>query len=267
MIGPLKPFVPVKDELSVSKVLLLRGNRLVILHSLQPDMLNRLHSGYQGTSKCHQHARQSVWWPAISKDIGNMISHACSICCKTCFQSAEPLILSPFPDYPRQRVASDIFKWNKQQYLLVIDYYSKFVEIAKLSTATSCDVINHLKSIFAQHSIPELLTSDNGTQYSAELFSKLAKKYGFMHLTSSPYHPQGNGAAERGVRTVKTLLSKSEDLYSALLAYRKSPLENRYNPAELLIGKKFRTTVPIISKQLLPHLPVISTVREKEEKI
>ena len=142
----------------------------------------------------------------------------CLICCKTRFQSVEPLMSSPFPDYPWQRVASDIFEWNKQQYLLVVDYYPRFVEIAKLSTATSHDVINHLKSIFARHGIPESFTSDNGPQYSDELFSKFANEYGFTHLTSSPYYPQGNGAAERGVRTVKTLLSKSKE-YSALLAY------------------------------------------------
>ena len=74
-----------------------------------------------------------------------------------------------------------------------------------------------------------------------------------MHLTSSPYHSQDNSAAEGGVRTVKTLLSKSEDPYSALLAYHTSPLENGYSPAELLMGRKLRTTVPIISKQLVPH--------------
>ena len=52
-----------------------------------------------------------------------------------------------------------------------------------------------------------------------------------------------------------------------MLAYRASPLENGYSPAELLMGRKLRTTVPIISKQLLPHLPVLFTVRKKEEKI
>ena len=51
------------------------------------------------------------------------------------------------------------------------------------------DVINHLRSIFARHGIPEPLTSDNGPQYSAEVLSKFAKEYGFTHLTSSPYHP------------------------------------------------------------------------------
>ena len=90
---------------------------------------------------------------------------------------------------------------------------------------------------------------------------------GFTHLTSSPCYPQGNGAAERGVRTVKTLLSKSEDPYSALLVYCACPLENGYSPAELLMGRKLRTIVPMISKQLLPQLPVKSIVREKEEKI
>ena len=54
---------------------------------------------------------------------------------------------------------------------------------------------------------------------------------------------------------MKTLLSKSEDPYSALLAYHACRLENGYSPAELLMGRKFRTTVPMISKQLLPQLP------------
>ena len=68
-----------------------------------------------------------------------------------------------------------MFEWNKQNYLLVIDYYSRFIEIVKLSTATSCDVINHLKSIFARHGMPEPLISDNGPQYSAELLNDFQK--------------------------------------------------------------------------------------------
>ena len=186
------------------------------------------------------------------------------VCCKTRYQHGEPLLSSDFPDYPWQHVVSDLFEWKKSKYFLVIDYYSRFIEIARLSTATSNDVITHMKSIFAHHGVPESLTSDNGPQYAADMFKTFAKEYGFTHLTSSPRYPQGNGAAERAVRTVKSLLEKSDDPYVALMSYRSTPLENGYSPAELLMGRKLRTTIPTITEQLLPSIPPKSVVKEKE---
>ena len=88
--GTLKQYFPIKDELSVTNGLLLRGNRLVIPQSLRSEMLQKLHAGHQGISKCHQRALQSVWWPAIGKDIEEIISR-CMVCCKTRYQHAEPL--------------------------------------------------------------------------------------------------------------------------------------------------------------------------------
>ena len=66
------------------------------------------------------------------------------------------------------------------------------------------------------------------------------------------------------MRTMKALLGKSEDSYSALLAYRATPLENGYSPAELLMSRKLRITIP---KKLSPCLPKKSLVKGKEEKI
>ena len=126
---------------------------------------------------------------------------------------AEPLLSS---DFPWQRVASDLFEWKKSKYLLVIDYFSRFIEIGRLSTATSNDVITHMKSIFARHGVPESLTSDNGPQYTANMYKTFTNQYGFTYLTSSPRYPQGNDAAERAVRTVKNFLEKSADPYVAL---------------------------------------------------
>ena len=122
---------------------------------------------------------------------------------------------------------------EESKYLLVIDYYSRFIEIAWLFTATSNDVITYMKSIFAHHRVPESLTSDDEPQYTADMFKTFAKQYGFTHLTSSPRYPQGNGAAERAVRTVKSLLEKSDDPYVALMSYRSTPLENGYSPEKL----------------------------------
>ena len=160
-----------------------------------------------------------------------------------------------------------MFEWKKTDYLLVVDYYSQFIEIAKLTSTTAVGVISHLKSIFARHGIPEVVVSDNGPQYSSAVFEEFSKEYEFDHVTSSPKYPQANGEAERAVKTTKQLLEKNREPYLALLAYRSTPLENGYSPSELLMGRKLRTTLPIAPKQLKPSLPKESVVREKERKL
>ena len=68
---------------------------------------------------------------------------------------AEPLIPTPFPDLLWQRGGTDLFDWKGSSYLLVVDYYSRFIEVAKLSITTADSVIIHMKSIFARHGIAD----------------------------------------------------------------------------------------------------------------
>ena len=114
-------------------------------------------------------------------------------------------------------------------------------------------MINRLKSIFSRHGIPETLISDNGPQYAASEFAHFASEYGFTHVTSCPIYPQSNGEIERAVSTIKSLLQKSKDPYLAVLAYRSTPLEQGYSPAELLMSRKLRTNIPTVQEQLVPH--------------
>ena len=108
---------------------------------------------------------------------------------------------------------------------------------------------------------------DNGPQYVAENFKSFSAQYGFEHVTSSPRYPQSNGAAERAVKTVKSMFQKNEDPYMALLILRSTPLENGYSPTELLMGRKIRTTLPLTENQLIPSIPDMEMVRKKEEQI
>jgi len=191
----------------------------------------------------------------------------CSVCSKHKVQHPEPLLPSALPEHPWQKVATDLFEWNSSTYLLVVDYYSRYVELAKLTSTTSTAVIKHLKSIFARHGLPQIVVSDNGPQYSSSVFTDLAKQYDFTHITSSPQFPQANGAAERAVRTVKTLLTKSDDPHMAMLAYRSTPLEDGYSPAQLLMGRQLCTLVPTMTQLMKPKLPSCRHLRQKEAQI
>ena len=136
----------------------------------------------------------------------------------------------------------------------MVDYYSRYVELAKLSTTTSEDIIRHLKSIFARHGIPEYLVSDSGPQHASKAFSTFSQDYGFQHITSSPHYAQANGLAERTVKTVKAFLAKSSDPYLGLLSYRSTPLEHGYSAAQLIMSRNLRTTVPVVREQLNPSV-------------
>ena len=120
----------------------------------------------------------------------------CSKCCKDRFQHAEPLMPSVLPELPWTTVATDLFQWRGLTYLLIVDYFSRYIEIAKLTNETSTEVIRHTKSVFARHGIPREVVSDNGPQFSSAEFRKFADEYRFAHITSSPEYPQSNGEAE-----------------------------------------------------------------------
>ena len=261
--GVTKKFYPVATELSVEKGLLLRGNRLVIPTSLRPEVLSQLHVGHQGIKKCRERAKQAVWWPGLSKQLQELVQD-CPVCYKHRIQRAEPLLPTPLPKLPWQKVGTDLFEWKKSTYLLIIDYFSRWIEISKLDQLTANSVVAHTSSIFARHGIPEVVVSDNGPQFASESYNKFAEEYGFQHITSSPYHPEGNGEAERGVQIVKNLLKKAQDPYLALLAYRSTPLEVGYSPSQLLMSRCLRTTVPIIERQRKPHIPDFNAVAARD---
>ena len=182
-------------------------------------------------------------------------------CYKLRKQRAEPLVASPFPDLPWQKVTTDLFEHKRENYLLIVDYYSRYIEIARLKQTTVEKVIQHTKSIFPRYRIPELVISDNGPQFSAGAYSQFAKEYQFKHATSSPYHPQGNGEAERAVGTVKNLLKREKDPYLAILAYCTTPLQNGYSPSKLLMNQKLRTVIPITREQRKPKVPDVVSLK------
>ncbi|XP_062512805.1 uncharacterized protein K02A2.6-like [Corticium candelabrum] len=246
----LIPFWRVRSLLTVHNDLLLYNNRVVIPDELRKDVLTKIHEGHQGIVRCRQRAHTSVWWPRITQQIYQLVQQ-CPTCAKENPQRTEPLMTSQLPDFPWQVVATDLMELNGAHYLVVIDYFSRYPELIKLTSTTALAVIQALKSVFARHGIPDILRSDNGPQYIARETKEFAKAYGFVMITSSPRYPQSNGLVERMVKSIKQLLTKAEDPHLGLLAYRSTPLPwCTLSPSELLMGRRLRTTMPQSTAQL-----------------
>ena len=82
----------------------------------------------------------------------------------------------------------DLFEWKKFAYLIIVDYYSRFIKIAKLDGTTAEVVIQRCKNIFSRHGIPKEVVTDNGSQFDSNAFHKFLEEYQFHHITSSPYN-------------------------------------------------------------------------------
>ena len=90
-----------------------------------------------------------------------------------------------------------------------------------------------------------MIVLDNGPCYKSAQFALFAKSYGFQHHISSPKYDLSNSMAERTVQTAKSLLKKATNPYLTLLSYRSTPLDNGYSPAQILMGRQTRSTVPV----------------------
>ena len=164
------------------------------------------------------------------------------------------MIPSDIPIYPFQIVASDLFNWNNQDFVIVVDYYSKYWEIERLYDTKSITIVKKMKKMFSRLGIPEAPRSDNGPQYTAHVFKEFSKEWNFKHVTSSPEYPKSNGFVERHIQIVKNLLGKAKqsgkDPYLAMLESRNCPVENSSSPAQLIYGRCLRSLSPIYQEKL-----------------
>ncbi|XP_064598511.1 uncharacterized protein LOC135464872 [Liolophura sinensis] len=234
--------------------------------SSRDEILDRIHDGHLGMTKCIQRANQSVWWPGLTKQIQTKVAQ-CSYCqINRPSLRKEPLKSTPLPSRPWQQLAADILEFKSKHYLLVIDYFSRYFELKHVPRLTSNVTILKMKEIFARFGTPEQLITDNGTNFVSREFREFQTAYCFQHMTVSPYHHHANGEVERAVATAKKILGQ-KDHFLGLMTYRSTPTQpTGCSPAELLMGRPLKTTLPILTENLTPRWPNFEKVRENDDR-
>lgn len=245
----VRPFFDYRDELAMQDGIILRGERIVIPSSMRREMLRKAHEGHLGINSCVRRARELIFWPGMSAAL-RLYVESCHVCAAMPVkQSKEPLIIHPAPDRPWQKVGTDIMEVEGRNYLITVDYYSKYFEVDFLADMSAATVIARLKQHCARYGIPDKIISDNGPQFACGAFKKFTEKYDIEHEPSSPGNSQANGAAEAAVKTAKSVMLKcakaGEDPYIGLLNLRNTPHEGvGTSPAQKLLGRRTKTLLP-----------------------
>ena len=153
-------------------------------------------------------------------------------------------------------------------FLIVVDAYSKWIEIETMMDATAPSTVKRLRKIFAAHGLPKIIVTDNGPAFVGDAFEQFCQRNGVRHVPTAPYHPSSNGQAERTVRTFKETMKKLahgdvETKVSRLLfKYRMTPHSTTgQTPAQLMFQREIRTPFHLLQ----PGSQDIAKASKKDE--
>ena len=210
----IQAFWTFQEELTIEDGLILKGTRIVIPSQKQAEVLKLIHEGYQGLTKCKLRAKETVYWPSLNGQLKKLVPN-CQLCLKylqsKCKLTQNMSLGQEIPAFPWTKLATDIFHFEGDSYLLLVDYTSRCPIIHKLTSMTAQHVIGHLKVIFSEYGWLDTIVSDNGPCCMADVFTKTMQEYRVNHITSSPHYPQSNGLAEKFAQTVKSLFHKARE--------------------------------------------------------
>lgn len=248
-----------KSELSVVDGCIFIGNRLVIPSDMKFRILEILHGDHIGVVRMKSVARGSVWWYGIDRSIEYFIK-SCNVCqqIETRGSNIKPTSW-PTTSRPLERIHVDFFYFQNKQFFLMMDSYSKWIEVFIMNKTVASEVIDKLRRVFSTFGLPEEMVSDNGPPFKSKAVKLFCRVNGIKFPDIPTYHPPSNGSAERGVGTVKKALKKAvidpknkkvalENIVSNFLFnYRNTPSTvTGKSPAQMLFSFKPRTFVQML---------------------
>ena len=253
------------SELSVVSVdkgtVLLRGTQLCIPESLQQKVVNLAHEGHQGTTKCKSLLRESCWFPYMDRLVAETIKNCIPCQAFSPKTTPDPIKISKLPIQPFGEISVDfcgLFP-SGEYYMVVIDDYSRFPIVEKLTSLSAQAVILRLENVFSIRGICSVCRTDNGPPFNGHMFEEFAKHMGFSHRRSTPLHPMGNSLVKRFMsplqKAIKTSVASGQnnktELHKLQLNYRTTPHPaTGKSPAEIMFGRKLKTKLLKFSVRL-----------------
>ncbi|CAH1247195.1 RTL1 [Branchiostoma lanceolatum] len=233
--------------------------QVVLPAALRKEAFEAIHTnhGHLGTPKTLGLARQRFYWVGMDADLTTWVK-TCERCClrKTPVPHVRPPLVNIRVTAPLELVAMDYVTVEKsssgyENILVITDHFTKYSVAIPTKNQTAQTTAKSLwRQFILPYGFPKKLHSDQGANFQSELIRELCKLYGAAKISTTPYHPAGNGQCERFNRTLLDLLGTLEvdkkrrwpDYISQLVhAYNNAPHSSTgYSPYYMMFGRHAR---------------------------
>ena len=123
--------------MSIESGILMKNSKVLIPETLKQKYLKQIHQGHQGIKACRSRAREFVFWININNDLKELVEK-CDLWQSQ--QNSTAIIqkyVSEVPPHPWHTIGSDLFYFQRIDFLVVVDYFSKSLVIRKIPNSTS----------------------------------------------------------------------------------------------------------------------------------
>lgn len=271
-VGELERLKKLKLSLSVEDNAVFYNDRVLVPLALRKELLYFCHRNHQGMVLMKKLARKYMYWPGIDKDIEDWVDGCRS--CQRVSSRPKKKVTSHWIEstHPFERVHLDFFHLSGKTALVIVDSFSKLIEVVPMKRTTSGDIIKVLCKFFELWGLPGTLVSDNGPPFNSYEFVKFCKDRAITCLKSPAYHPQSNGLAEVAVRVAKSGLKKlcfdnikrtfEENVQVFLAHHRHTPRSaGQHTPMELVLAYRPKLLIDLVKnpKRVSFKTPVVDS--------
>lgn len=239
---------------------------LVVPSALRPELLQALHddptAGHLGVSRTLARIQERYYWPRLTTDVTRYV-RTCRDCQRRKTPPTRPAgLLQPIdpPCRPFQQIGMDLLgpfptsAFGNKWIVVATDYLTRYAETKALPKGSASEVAKFfVENIVLRHGAPEVLITDRGTAFTADLTQAILAYSQTNHRRTTAYHPQTNGLTERLNKTIADMLSMYVDVehktWDAILpyvtfAYNTAVQETtQISPYKLVYGRSPATTL------------------------
>ena len=156
--------------------LIFKGQLLVVPAAVRTELMTVAHASHNGIEGClRRMMRECLYWPRTTTQVKDYIPK-CEVCLShRSAPSREPVRQHDFVARPWSKIGAALCQIDGRTLLVVCDYFSNFIEVARMNTVTTRSVLRELLPMFARFGLPDVLVTDNGPQFASAEFAVFVK--------------------------------------------------------------------------------------------